>query len=55
MEYAFGEVDVTRGGGGLELIHVLQQAWTLYRAADSATYYREKPKNAYYLLFLRHS
>ena len=40
MEYAFGEGDINRGGGGLEA-HSRLTTGTLYRLRDNATIMRE--------------
>ena len=48
IEYAFGEFDVTRGGGGL-VAHPRLTTGTLYTAADSATTMKEARKILLYL------
>ena len=40
MEYAFGECDISRGGGGVEA-HPRLTTGTVYRATDSATSMKE--------------
>ena len=44
LEYAFGEYDISRGGGGVEA-HPCLTTGTLYRAADSATSIKRSQAN----------